>query len=42
MHEMNPYTYGGYEAFIRDNSRVLCGDLSRLYLFVYFETLRMD
>lgn len=34
MHEMNPYTYGGYEAFIRDNSRVLWGDLSRLYLFL--------
>jgi hypothetical protein len=34
MHEMNPYTYGGYEAFIRDNSRVLWRDLSRLYLFL--------
>ncbi len=42
MHEMNPYTYGGYEAFIRDNGRGLWDDLSRLYLFleIHFVAIR--
>lgn len=42
MHEMNPYTFNGYEIFIKENSSILWADLRRLYLFleVHFIAIR--